>query len=805
MISRLTEAFLARPLLYLASLLALGIGLAARFSFALPLFAGVFALLLLAFVLSKKRLRYLLLLPLALLAGFLTWNIHQVRQLPFPWDPDTALAVRGMALENARPNEEGSYSFRLRLLEVNGEPAPKQQVLVMGGDNQEIFYGDLLEFSGKVRKPSFYANANSFDYGEYLDRQGIKATIAGDFGSQISKIGRKGNYLLRLVNGLRYKFEQVLDQLPQGQGSFIRAIFLGDKAGLTALQKQTASRSGIFHAFAVSGLHVGYLVLFISLLLGRGRRLRWQRFAITVAALFFYALLTNLTPSVLRASIMATIALLASCLDHQNDSYNTLGLAGMVLLLFQPQWLFDPGFQISFTAVLGLIYLSPFFQQLWGKGKIGGAFAACFAASLTTLPLIISNFHVFSYISLLISPLFVAGVGIVVMLALIGAIFAVLSPFLASLPLFCAGGVINLLYAGVEMAVKLPFAYSYLPPPQTWLIIAYYLFLLLAPPGSKIITKNFQIKPRLAQALLPLALMAAALVFHLPPGQQQLQPQFLDRSQPLLEVTFLDVGQGDGIHIITPKGKNILLDGGGNTHSKQWVGENILIPYLQSRGVQKVDLMINSHPHDDHIQGLLSVLRMMPVMMVMFSEDIFAEDPLQQEMERLALAQKAVLYPLAAGDKLLLEPDLWLEVFSPERGAPIPDDWNDSSLVLKLSYQKMSFLFTGDLGLRPMQALNNANLKANVLKIPHHGSSHNYDEDFNRRVDPQAVVICVGADNSFGHPGLPVLQYWQKQNVPIYRTDQMGSISFFSDGIAFEAVVQRTEDKTEELPQAAGF
>ena len=794
MISRLTEEFLARPFLYLASLLALGIGLAARYSLSLALLAGIFAFSLLPLVLSKKRQRYLLLLPLALLAGLLTWNIYQARQFPFPWAPDTALLVKGMALENARPDEEGRYSFRLRLLEVNDEPALKQEVLVTGGDDQEIFYGDLLEFSGKVGKPSFYANANSFDYGEYLDRQGVKATIASDFGSQISKTGRRGNWFLRLVSGLRHNFEQALDQLPAGHSSLIRAIFLGEKGGLSALTKQTASQSGIFAAFAVSGLHVGYVVLFIALLIGQGRHLRWQRFFITAGILIFYAFLTDLTPSVLRSSLMALIALLAACLDFSNDSYNTLGLTGAVLLLWHPEWLFDPGFQISFAAVLGLIYLGPCFQQLFGKGKIGKNLSACFAAVLAAAPLVICYFNVFSYISILVSPLFAASVGLVVMLSLLGAILAVFSPFLASLPLLCAGGLTSLSYAGVELAVKLPLAYSYLPPPQTWLIVTYYLFLLLAPFLAAI-------RPKLPKTVLPLALISAVLVFHWPIGQQLVQPLLLDQNQPLLEVTFLDVGQGDGILIITPEEKTILLDGGGNMYNREWLGENIVVPYLHSRGIRQIDLMINSHPHDDHIGGLLAVLRLMPVKTVMTAANIFSEDPLQQEMEALIASVDAVLYPLAGGDRLLLEPDLWLTVYSPGRDEPAPENLNDASLVLKLSYRDMDFLFTGDVGINRMQELSRDELESEVLKLPHHGSRHNFNEDFNEQVNPQAVVISVGAGNHFGHPGAPVLQYWQKKNVPIYRTDQMGSISFFSDGRAYEVVC----NKEEELLLVEGF
>jgi len=334
----------------------------------------------------------------------------------------------------------------------------------------------------------------------------------------------------------------------------------------------------------------------------------------------------------------------------------------------------------------------------------------------------------------------------------------------------------------------LPFAAGKLFPPRLLEIVLYYLLLVLFAKGKTLLTvaspflKHLKTKMRLSYLIAALLLPALFLTWFGIPGICSRQ----------LEVTFLDVGQGDAIFIRTPGGENILLDSGGKPAymgAVEEVGDQVVVPFLKYRRVKKLDLAIISHPHEDHFGGLLAVIRSIPVDYLVTSKET-SESEYYQELLQLAKEKNISREIICKNDSIFLGPALHFNVLGPPaellRGTS--SDANNNSLVLQLNYKETSFLFTGDIEDAAIQSLLEETevLESQVLKVPHHGGNIPNLPQLLEKVNPQAAVITVGK-NSFGHPHQNTLQALQEKNVTVYRTDCHGAVTFRSNGCSWEA------------------
>jgi competence protein ComEC len=244
-----------------------------------------------------------------------------------------------------------------------------------------------------------------------------------------------------------------------------------------------------------------------------------------------------------------------------------------------------------------------------------------------------------------------------------------------------------------------------------------------------------------------------------------------------LHVAFLDVGQGDAIFITTPRGRQILIDGGPSATALLW-GMGRHMPFWD----RSLDLVVNTHPETDHLAGLPDVLKRYRVSQVVLP-DVGNDTSLYAAWEAALAKEGAMLVPAQAGTRLALGDGVWIEVLHPGR-VPAGDKLNDHSVVLRITLGRVSFLLPGDIEAEVERGLaaNDSPLGATVLKAPHHGSNTSSSESFLRAVDPQAAVVSAGADNRFGHPAPEVLRRYAEQGIPVLRTDELGTIEFVTDG-----------------------
>jgi len=769
-LTQMLLAFMAGLLLAAAS------GLAPVFAAVVAAFSVIGAAL--CFKYYKKVALVLLLCGMAA-GGCFLFARAEAQSASFPAPAGDEAQVWGRVIEESVIRDENRYRLLCDVHEVNGQPWQGRIYIYYEGS--PLLPGARVMARGKVMGFMPYGNPGAFDYGAYMRRQGIAAALScyydGEIYSSSGFITAQGSVRGRLLSAF--------DKAAGENAALLKGIFLGDKSDLSFAQKTALSFSGVLHAFAVSGLHVGYLVGAVLLMVGAGRRKRWLRLAATAAMLLFYLRLTGTPASVLRAGIMTLCLLTATALDEKNDPYTALSLAALLCLCYKPLWIMDAGFQLSFAAACGLLYLFPHLRMLIGgkhaspkatdpppfaeraKHFLADTLAVTVAASFATMPLVGYYFYHISVVGWLISPLFLLGAGFTVICCFAAALLAIFSAAWAVMPLYIMDMLMRIMYGLSAWSSKLPWAYIASGQTPLAAVLLFYAMLLALP----IILKKRR-RPRLT-LFAALILLVALLTF---------SPALNNQGTGQLEVVFIDVGQGDAILLITPGGRSILVDGGGNRMSSGSVGENALIPYLRYRGLRRIDLVISSHPDADHIDGLFTVLENMPVGQLMYA-DCFTENEFQQHLLYLAQQNGAIPAPAYAGMRFAMEPGLTLEVCHPAAGAYYNErDSNKGCLTVLVSYGQISFLFTGDAHLDELRRIP----AANIVKLPHHGSKNNFDEDAYAQMAAEAVVIPVGRNNSYGHPGQNVIEYWQDKAV-IYRTDRHGAISIFCDGRSWRA------------------
>lgn len=774
--NKLVPPFL-RGRIILCLLLAFMAGIVLEYFLAVPpgvilCLSGGFLLAALAGTIWSGKNKWLFWAPLCLCLGlFLCWG--QMASLS-AWDFANGhnVEVTGKVIQAEDRGE--NWRARLRVEQVDGNPLKCADIYIYGEGSMPAG-GSRIQAIGQVFEPDPYGNMNAFDYNDYLHQQGIAGAVSTLFTGEVTLLQEGPAFWPGdITQWLRSGLDKAAACLSDEQKALVYGVFLGDKSGLDYEMKNALGLSGALHAFAVSGLHVGYIVMLAMLLTGSAYRRRLLRFWVCVGLLAIYISLTGFVASVLRASVMALCLLLSSVLDELDDRPTALAIAAVACLLAHPLWLFSAGFQLSFAAAGSIIAFMPMFRRLLAvlPAGIRDFFSVTFAATLGTLPLISYYFYHISWLGWLLSPVVIVAAGIAVILSFCATVIAVFSPWLAGLFLQAASYGLTPVYHLCVWAGNFSRVAGAVP---LWSVLLFYLAAAFLP----LLKKKGRIVNWLAVLML---LVLFALV---PPEKQE---SSLDGD--ICEIVFLDVGQGDSALIITPDNYTAMIDGGGDLWNPGDVGEYSVLPYLKSRGIDHIDLLVNSHPDEDHADGLLSVLTYLQVDALAMA-DIWPENSVADRLKSLAEADEAQLIDLRAGDILPLGDQVVLECYYPTAGiSAVPESaqGNDYSLICKISYGDIGLLFTGDMGGSKLAYICEDNdITAQIIKIPHHGSKTGYCSDLADILDSEAAVISVGADNSYGHPGSNVVEYWQEHGA-VYRTDQDGAVSVFCNGTEYEIV-----------------
>ena len=654
----------------------------------------------------------------------------------------------------------------------------------------ELEYGDYIRLTGTLVSPSRQRNPGGFDYRTYLARNGIWGIFKPSPGTlEIFASSKRGTWINRhCIYPLRRSLLKIIEQTtaPRHQ-AFVKALTLGDRSELSPEIKETFARSGLIHLLAVSGLHVGFILAGVQIFLGFFRFPRKWSICLTIIILVIYALLTEMKPPVTRAVIMASVFLVGQLLGRKTSPFNSLGTAALILLIINPDRLFDPGFQMSFSAVFSILYCYPKISQIVFLQKLMHhrfflirysiqLLILSLSAQLGTAPISVFYFNRFSPVSLVLNIAAIPLVGIIMALCLIIWLIAPFSLWIAlsfgALNNIC----IDLLNLIAEKPSLIPGAYVSLPTPSILFMLTYLGILVLLFEYKKTLLR----RPGMIGLLLLLNIAVWKYVWTNP-------------SNKLTWIQF-DVGQGDAALLRLPGNKNILIDAGERREHFD-TGERIIAPYLIKNGIRKLDAIILTHRHGDHNGGLPYILRH-------FKVDQFITTPSDYSTGTTRLVDSLLFNRsipqlfVTADDTIFHDSGVLLKILSPDTLMEKPlenfsHDVNNQSIVLLGAYGSASFLAMGDAE-TPIEKilLENQSLPQSVdlLKAGHHGSKTSSSLELIRYVNPKNVIVSVGKNNRHGHPSKEVMENYLSHHASIYRTDQEAACVFETHGISFKTV-----------------
>ncbi len=648
--------------------------------------------------------------------------------------------------------------------------------------------GDRVALRGTLRRPPLRRNPADFDYGSFLRRQGVFATLTVRDSADVELVAPSTHPFTRSLSRARTYLGTVLDAYISSTTGrqVMRALVLGDRTLLDADVREQFAQTGLMHLLAVSGLHVLLVGMVVFVLLrpfllrlGVPRRgAEIGRAVLTMALLTGYAIITGGSPSVVRAVVMAAIYIGGVVLERPASSMNSLGAAACILLVARPAMLFEPGFQLSFAAVAGLVLLPVVVQPYLPERRhrlrywVATSFVASLAATIATAPILLYHFGRLPLAGLVLN---------------FAAIFVTMASFAAALLLCLVAwwpAAAMLLGTTADYGARLLVYLAQVGDRHlAWLAYDGYVtnWWALAALATAVLMLALWPYPRVRFKVLSLALAltAAGVWMGIAAGSHR----------PYLEIVFLDVGQGDAALVSLPGGKHVLVDAGlrdGFTDA----GSRTILPHLRRMGIDRLDAVIITHPHADHLGGLPVLLQSVAIERVLdngahYPSALYAETHFW--LDTLGVARRA----LQAGDTLALDPAVAFTVLAPQETVASPSNTNDASVVLRIAYGATSFLFAGDaetFSENAMVARYDTLLRSTVVKVGHHGSITSSTPAFVAHVQPAWAVVSVAQANVYRLPSDTVLARWQRAGATVHLTRDAGALWLRSNGAQVKAV-----------------
>ncbi|MFH0921456.1 MAG: DNA internalization-related competence protein ComEC/Rec2, partial [Fibrobacterota bacterium] len=655
----------------------------------------------------------------------------------------------------------------IKAAHINGKPVNGAlQAKLVTGEGRPPAYGDSVRLTGRVRLAMDQRNPGAFDYREYLASQGVFAVMScyKPDAWDVTSSGHGNAFMRSVILPVRNWIRGVVDRYVGPLGYLLNGVLLGDRRELPEDLKQDFRNTGLMHILAVSGLNVAMLLLIVFQVLTALFVPYRVKILVSLALIWFYAGLTDMTPSVVRATLMGSVILGGWMFERKSFIYNSLALAALIILVFNPLDLFNVGFQLSFAATIGIVHIYPrlkeWVPESWTKNfavrSLIDSLLLSIAATLATFPILAAVFNQLSLIglvaNLIVVPLSFALLG----LGLLLIAFAWF-PFLASAYGVSAHYVTWLINEFVRIFARVPYGFVECATPET-VAVVFYLITLVA-------LVNIRGRAWAFKCALFFPVLFLLIVY--------VRPWFVET--PAACVTFLDVGQGDCAVIELADGKVFVVDGGPRD-ARFDSGERTVHPFLKARGIRSIDAIFYTHPDMDHLGGLLFLAGNIKV------EKVFCaghdESPLVHAFDSICAARRIPVQKLSAGARVSAGTEARFDVLYPFDTLAMGAD-NNASLVLRFVCGRYSMLLTGDITEQDeaFLAVGVDSLRSDLLKVPHHGSKWSSSECLLNTVAPDDAVVQVGAYNRYGHPNPETVLRYLSRGIRLHRTDREGAIT----------------------------
>jgi competence protein ComEC len=767
----------------------------------IPYPAAAISLLPLSFVGSARWRRWAILLALAALTFSLGYLRH--RQLLFPEFADSHL--RSAAQRESRVYLEGTLRHEPEKLvnrsrwqvaaqriwhPTGAEEVSGDLLVTLRHVRRDWRYGDRVRFWVRPMIPQNSGNPGGFDYATFLSRRAIYLTGFLESDQDVELMARDRRAARVFIEDLRREIRRyIAGHLSRDNGALLTALVVGDMGGITKEMRAAFTAAGVNHVLSISGLHVAMLGLVVFAVIRYGGSLstylmlrvnvfKVAAFFSFLAVVFYTALAGAMVPTV-RSAIMIGVYQLAVLLDREEEVFASLTLAALLIALIWPGVVADISFQLSFLAVLFIVWgvrkMRDWFpvvksdelpaERSWFRARVrqaGMHLAVPLLATLGTGPLIAHYFGHLSLAGFIANPLVVPLVGfIVVPLGLLIGFLAVIAPEMGIIFAGIAEYLVSMTAGLVDLFAGLPLADIGVPSPNVWEIAALYglLICLFA------LTKRVH---RVAALTVGVVLLAADASYW-----------WIERyRRNELRVTHLNVGQGDAAVVELPGAKTLLIDAGGTAAGDFDTGENIVAPFLRSRKILKVDYLVVTHPRIDHYGGMRAIVDE-------FSPREFWSgsprgetnrfDELEEALEkakipRVALNDRQPCREIAAVKFCVLYP--------PANGSP------EGAVVLRLEFGKLRYLFSSDVTKRDEALLLDRaeDMRSAVIKVPRHGSATASTKEFIAAVRPRLALVSAGARGRAEAQRGEVAERYRVAGAEMLSTYEDGAIIVQSDG-----------------------
>ena len=671
--------------------------------------------------------------------------------------------------------EEKQYKDLYKVKVVNSKDKKRNgtYLYIRVNKKNNIKYGDLLYISGAYVEPDVDRNEKGFNYKNYLKTLKICGTIDINQYNIIEK--EHINKLLLYSNKLKQKLKENVEKVMVNKenSNLLIGMLIGDTENLSKEIEEDFLNSNLYHILSVSGGQVSNILIGITIIFRTLKIHKRVMDVFGIIILFEFMFITGLTPSIIRACIMCIISLISGLIIRRYDIANSFGISLLIILLDNPHSINSLSVLLSYFGFLGIIILGSFFIKKVNKivknniiRYVLNIIISSVAAQIFIFPIILYVFGTISltfiFSNLLIIPL--------------STVITVIGFFCIICPLKIFGLVeplIEITIKIVKFFANISVSKIYFITPNILEIVIYYIIIVyvyyLIKREYLYKIKHFFRKYKGYLISIIALVILGVFIYHVFPKE--------------FKINFIDVGQGDCTLVTTKYNKKILIDGGGSEFNSDFdVGEKTVLPYLLKNKILKLDYIVISHFDSDHVGGLFTIIRELNVNNIIIGKQ-FENSENYKEFIQIIKDKKIKVHIVEAGQKIKIDKNTYIDIIWPSTTNKLTENSiNNNSLVFKLNYTYGSILFTGDIEEVAEKAIlskykNNLEiLKADIIKVAHHGSKTSSCVEFLNAVKPKMALIGVGKNNKFGHPSEITINNLKNMGCSIFRTDKEGEI-----------------------------